>query len=502
MTMKQGLVAARSAPAVLSDVSASFSSAAVFGARGNSGVIVSQFFKGLAEGFRDTREADAAKLFEALRSGVRFAYASVARPIEGTILTVLREATDVLGATLPLDSVDEAIAIFLAAARESLEKTPELLPVLKKAGVVDSGASGIVYFFDGIDRGIRGVPPEDPDTEESVPESRGIDLTLFNKDTRFEYGYCVEGLIQLNRDPSDFDYSEFKSRLYSRGESIVTTIEGDKVKLHIHTNRLAPVMELCQGYGELLTVKIENMTVQNIEKQAAEQRADKLLFDPEREIGAFATVAVATSVTMQKMLFDMGIDAVILSDVAPSAQDFTDAFAVLPAEEILVFPNSSNSILTSMQASSLYKKASVRVLNCRTTQECYAALSVLDFDADADDAVAQFNSIVSGLKEVFLYHAVKDADYDGVHIKKNEFFALSGDRITAIGRSLESVAVAAVKRLCKSKRASVLTLFYGKDIAEEYIEHLLSRIEEQSLDIEIASVSTEEAAYSLALILE
>ena len=208
MTMKQGLVAARSAPAVLSDVSASFSSAAVFGARGNSGVIVSQLFKGLAEGFRDTREADAAKLFEALRSGVRFAYASVARPIEGTILTVLREATDVLGAALPLDSVDEAIAIFLAAARESLEKTPELLPVLKKAGVVDSGASGIVYFFDGIDRGIRGVPPEDPDTEESVPESRGIDLTLFNKDTRFEYGYCVEGLIQLNRTPSDFDYSE------------------------------------------------------------------------------------------------------------------------------------------------------------------------------------------------------------------------------------------------------------------------------------------------------
>ena len=179
-----------------------------------------------------------------------------------------------------------------------------------------------------------------------------------------------------------------------------------------------------------------------------------------------------------------------------------DAFALLSAEDILVFPNSSNSILTSMQAGSLYKNASVRVLNSRTTQECYAALSVLDFDTDADSAVSQINSVVSALSSAYLYHAVKDADFGNKHIKKNEFFALSGGAISATGDSLESVALTALRRLVRKREASVVTLFYGKNIAEEYVAHLTSAIEELVPDAEIAVLPTDEAAYSLALTVE
>ena len=213
MTMKQGLAAAKDAEPDLSEISSRFSQAAVFGARGNSGVISSQFFKGLAEGFRGVCEADAACLHRALESGVRCAYASVAKPVEGTMLTVLRESTEALGIALPLSSVNEAFAVLLSAARASLERTPELLPVLKKAGVVDSGASGIVYFFDGVARALAGESLEDGESSET--EAVSIDLSKFNKDTKFEYGYCVEGLLQLLVATDVFDYSAFKRRLSS-----------------------------------------------------------------------------------------------------------------------------------------------------------------------------------------------------------------------------------------------------------------------------------------------
>ena len=500
MTMKQGLAAASESERELPEIAAGFSTAAVFGARGNSGVIVSQFFKGISEGLCGLDEADAETIHRALACGVRRAYAAVAKPVEGTMLTVLREATDALGKALPLESVDEAVEIFLASARESLSRTPTLLPILKKAGVVDSGAAGIVYFFDGVSRHLRGEELEE--RESGTPEPVRINLAAFNRDTKFEYGYCVEGLLQITREPCDFDFAEFREKLESRGESVVASSEGDKLKIHIHTKKLGRVMDLCQDFGEFLTLKIENMTVQNIERRMEEEREEKYLYDPEREIGEFATVAVATSSRMQRMLFDMGADVVILSEVAPSSQEFMEAFALTSAENIVVFPNSSNSILSSMQASSLYKKARVRVLNSRTTQECYAALSVLDFDADADSAVAQFNSVISGLTEAFLYHAVKDATFGRAHINKNEFFSISDGRILAVDVSLEKVAQRTADKLLAKREASVLTLFYGKDIAEGFVESIATRLGESAPGLEIASVASDETAYSIAMIFE
>ena len=193
MTLKYGYEAIKNKNASLCDIMNSFATGTVFGARGNSGVIISQFFKGIAEGVKDKEEIDCKTFALALGSGVNFAYASVAKPVEGTVLTVLKDATKAVIENLPLDNFDNLFETFLNAAKLSLEKTPNLLPILKKASVVDSGGAGMVYFFEGIVKYLNG---EEIESLSDVAKEEYIDLSLFNKDTKFEYGYCIEGLLQ------------------------------------------------------------------------------------------------------------------------------------------------------------------------------------------------------------------------------------------------------------------------------------------------------------------
>ncbi len=499
MTLKYGYEAMKDKAGSLGELSGLFASSAVFGARGNSGVIVSQFFKGLAEGLKGKNEADAAHLSAALKSGAKYAYASVASPVEGTILTVVKDASNALEKALPLSSIDEAIDVFLNEAKSSLEKTPELLPILKKANVVDSGGAGIVYFFEGMKKYLAG---EEIVVEQKSEASQFIDLTKFNKDTNFEYGYCTEGLIQLKIEPSNFNLEDFKRELSKLGNSIVTTIEGDKVKLHVHSKLPGKVMHYCQRFGEFLTIKIENMTVQNIQKIEEAKQAQKFLFSRERPISSFAVVAVATNPDMQRKFFDMGADVVILSDIAPSSQDFMDAFDCIKAKKILVFPNSSNSILASMQAASFYKKAKVTVLNSRSLAECYAVLSVMDFEGSVDEAVTLTNDTISNMYELAIYHATKNIKYGSRAISANEFFSLAKDKIIEVSTTLEKVTLDTVKRVLDRQEYAVITLFYGKDIAEEFVEYIIEKIDELDLGVEVAAVPTMETLYSFTMTFE
>lgn len=498
MTLKYGYEAVQGKSGTLSQIAGDFSTAAVFGARGNSGVIVSQFFKGLSEGFRDLEEADCTAFANALENGCKFAYGSVAKPVEGTMLTVVREAARAVSDALPLESIDAAVDVFLREAHVSLKNTPQLLPVLKKAGVVDSGGSGIVCFFEGVRKYLKGETIEPPQQTEDVQR---LDFSRIHKDTDFSYGYCVESLLQLTRDVSDFDLSQFQSGLAQRGESVVTTLEQDKVKLHVHTKVLAPIMEYCQRYGEFLTMKIENMTVQNLQKVQPEE-AGKFLYDSQREQGTFAVVAVAPNAHMQRMFFEMGADVVIQSEIAPSSQDFMDAFGFTAASRILVFPNSSNSILTAMQAVSLYKNARVTILNSRSLAECYAALSVMDFDCDWEEAESAANDTLSAIRRISLYHAAKDIKYGSKRVRKNEFFALAGNKMLDVAPTLETVALQVVDRCCKEAPCGMITLFYGKDISDEYMMHLAEKLAAQVADTEVAAVATREAVCGLTIIFE
>ena len=228
MTLKYGYEAIKNKNASLVEIVNSFATGTVFGARGNSGVIVSQFFKGISEGLKDKEEVNCKAFALALGNGVNFAYQSVAKPVEGTILTVLKDATKAVLDKLPIDNFDDLFKIFLTEAKLSLERTPDFLSILKKAGVVDSGGAGMVYFFEGIVKYLNGEEIEGSFEE---PKEEYIDLSLFNKDTNFEYGYCIEGVLQLTIDLSDFDLKDFNKKLSKIGKSIVTTLELDKVKL-------------------------------------------------------------------------------------------------------------------------------------------------------------------------------------------------------------------------------------------------------------------------------
>ena len=500
MTLKNGLDAAGRAGASLSEVAGAFASSAVFGARGNSGVIISQFFKGISESFEGLGSADAEQLSKAFLRGYERAYASVAKPTEGTMLTVLKDAALALKSKLPLNSIDEAVNVYLAEANASLQRTPDLLPILKKAGVVDSGASGVCYFFEGVKAYLAGEEIEE--TENDGEKVAAIDFSLFNVNTKFEYGYCVEGLIQLCKSPELFNCELFKSALSSIGDSIVVTLEGDKLKLHVHTKKLADLMECCAKVGAFLTVKIENMTVQNMQNKAKAQAPNKFLSREGDEDCEFAIVAVATTETLQTLFSDMGADVVILSEIAPSSQDFMDAFALTKAKDIIVFPNSSNSILASMQAGGIYRNARVHVLNSRSSIECYCAMSTMDFAAPMEEALDSAKKSIADAFCIGIYHATRDVNFGSHTIKQNDLFAMSDKKIISVRSSLEAVTLDVFKHVDSTEKKSFATLFYGENIAEEYVDSLIEKIKETNGDIEISAMGTNETLYSLMIAFE
>jgi len=498
MTLRYGLDNLQTREGTVGELAEKIASLAVFGARGNSGVILSQFFKGIALGLQDYDEADTRTLCAALQSGVKHAYASVAKPVEGTMLTVAREATKAVADALPIDTPVRLMEIFVEEARCSLARTPELLPVLKKASVVDSGGAGIVCLFEGFLTYLQGGEVTLDEPEEKPAEA--LDLSMINKDTPFPYGYCMEGLLQLKIATKDFDVDDFRDDLARFGGSVVATLEQDKVKLHIHAKKPGSVLDYCQRFGEFLSIKIENMTVQNLQKKKTETKKF-LVRDEQGE--SFSIVAAASNAYLQRLFSDMGADVVILSELTPSSQDFLDAFAMLATKEVVVFPNSANSILAAVQAGGLCKGKTIHVINSRSAADCYGALSVMDFESEVDDVVDASSAAINAAYKAFCYHSVKDIRFGDVAVRKNDFFSLEGgQKILCVDETLDKVVLRTVKRTVEKKNSSLVTIFYADGIAEEYVNYLCERIDGLGLDVELAAVCTMESAYSLALSFE
>ncbi len=500
MTLKYGYQSLTEASDNLGEVSNQFASFAVFGARGNSGVILSQFFKGFSESFSGLEKADAQEFLVALKNGCMRAYSAVAKPVEGTMLTVVREAVAEVEKAMPMQDIAQLLKIFVYGASRSLENTPNLLTVLKKAGVVDSGGCGIVRLFEGFLSYATGNAISFDANEDQ--NCQVLDLSMINKDTNFDLGYCVEALLQLKIDAEDFDVNKFRKELSKHGNSVVANLEGDKVKMHVHVRKLASVLEYCQEFSEFITVKIENMSVQNLQ-QAPEECRKILVSEQQNENSNFSIVAVATNHYMQKKLIELGADVVIASEMAPSAQDFIEAFKNAKNKEIIVFPNSANSILTCVQASGLYKEKNLNIANSLSVAECYAALSVLDFDLSVQEAFSTIKDTVNNAYRVFVYHAVKDFLFGTTKLKKNDFFTAENTKsILKKGETLDEVVFETIAQTVKERGSEIVTIFYAGGMAEEYIQYLCKKIEELGLDVELTTVCTMESAYSLILMFE
>lgn len=499
-TTRLGYRAMEDGDSDLRSVAGKFGSSVVYGARGNSGVIVSQFLKGFSEVFSALghgAEADLPCFVRALENGVALAYRAVSHPTEGTILTVVREATEAVAAGTYGD-LSELLEVFLQRARISLENTPNLLPVLKNAGVVDSGGVGIVYFFEGMYKYLNNETLSAPEAKHGE-EPEAVDYGRFDRNSTFTLGYCTEVLLQRTNGKEEISFDAFRDGLNALGESVVATEEGDKLKLHVHTDTPEAVLSYAHRFGEFLSLKIENMSVQHSE------RTKRLLVSERRRAGAFALVAVAPNETVGKRFLEMGADVVLSlsEDAPPSTQEFLEAISAADCSEVLVFPNHKNLILTAEQARTLCGDASVTVADSKSIAHCYAALAMLDFEAETSEAAAEtVRETLENVSTVQIAYASKDAAYGEIKIRTGDAVAMTGNSVIAAGGSVSELARRVIDLVMAEEERDTVTLFTGCGVAGADVESIASYIGESYLYTETDLVETDVRSFELLLSFE
>ena len=503
MTLQNGFESMSQEEECLSALAKQFAKSIVFGARGNSGVIVSQFFKGFSESLATAgEEADKFAFVLAMESGVASAYRAVSNPVEGTVLTVVREATEMARREVEkLADICETVHCLLSEARNSLERTPELLPILKSAGVVDSGGAGMVYVLEGMEKYLTGQTVAAIATG-NAPATPKIDFSRYNKKSVFKYGYCTEVLIQLTEGREPFAADAFRGQLETLGDSVVTVVEGDKVKVHIHTHTPEVILTFCHRFGEFLTLKIENMTVQHNETVPKEELPKH---SPAKAGGKIGVVAVAHDGAMEACFLEMGADAVIPGDFRcpPSAKEFIDAFRQIGAKEILVFPNSKNTRFAAEQAKNLYGDASITVFDTKSDAECYAALPMIDFEAeDCEEVIAAVEETVANITTVTVSKTQKSSHFAGKIIHAGDYVAMRGDDVLAVSPSSEQAVRYAAKTLLDAEPKDVLTVFAGRLVSEEEKKSLAAFFSENYAYTEVDFINTEDEFYHMVLSFE
>ena len=476
--------------ATLGEITAGFAKGSLLGARGNSGVILSQFFAGLCGALSDKSAVTAEELAEAYNAGVSRAYNAVAKPVEGTILTVLRESAVYAQAHIDGDAtVEDYLRLNIEEAERSLARTKEILPVLTEADVVDSGGAGYLCIAKGMYEALQGEEDVDfalPTAQETAHAE--IDYDLFTTDSALEWGYCTECLVRLQRvkgDPSAFDERRFVSELEAMGcDSIVALRDGDILKVHAHTPTPSNILTLCQRYGEFLNVKIENMSLQHSEREAAAPKKKPRSF--------FGVVTVATGDGVSALFESLGADVVISGGQTgnPAAEEFLRAFETLNAEHILVIPNNSNILLTAAQAAQLWegKQGDVTVVPTRTLPEGYAALSVFnaaikDVDAQLSDMQDAIDAVVSGE----ITTAVRDTVIGGVEVKEGEYIGiLDGELVISLADRTEALC-GMIETIDDIDDRELLTLFVGDGVSDEARGDVTDELERRfpSLTVEV-----------------
>lgn len=473
-TIHRGLMNIEDTLLDLPSVSAKFARTVVYEARGNSGVIVSQFLRGFSESMSGHEKAGGAQFILALECGVESAYKSVATPVEGTMLTVLREATENAKASYKDGmSIDEIIKNFVAYAKEALERTPEQLTVLRESGVVDSGGAGVVYLFEGMEKYLSGERIEDSASDDTAEPAAVIDYDNYNENSRFEFGYCTEMLIQLLSRRHPFDEEEIKEKLLAVGGSLVLSREGSKVRVHVHTKTPEKVFCICRRYGEFLTVKVENMSVQHTEAEAAIDIIES------REHGENFTVAVVSSDKKTQQLFsEMGADLSLYTEDGVSTGDYLELFERAQSKDIILFPNSSDAILSAIQAKKMWKGGRVVVINSRSIAECYASLPSIDFDSDTAHAVEAIHNTTSALYVVSVAKRESSVKVGSRSIGRSEYYSFSGKELLEIGKSLEATAVSTVAGVLAKFPREIITVFYKPHVGADVLEAIVEKVGE------------------------
>lgn len=473
------------------DVAKAFSRGLLMGARGNSGVILSQIFRGFAQGLKGKIEATAQDISDALLMGKEVAYKAVMRPVEGTILTVIRESSQALADSVYPDMpLDEALDILLKEARESLKRTPNLLPVLKEAGVVDSGGAGLCKIIEGFDLALHNqiVEKNMPDVvSDSVVEPiiGNVQASLEHK----EFGYCTEFILKLPEDPikakkKNFVPSRFSGVLNSHGNSIVMVHDDDLIKVHIHTLNPGNILTYAQQFGEFVKIKVENMSEQHTHliEEDAKAKEDEIKKQPKKPFGLISVGAGKGIVDLFK---DLNCDYIVSGGqtMNPSTEDFIKAIKSINAEQIFILPNNSNIIMAATQACDVMnEEVKCTVIPTKTIPQGLVSAMMYNPESDYDTNYNDMMESLSSVKSGQVTFAVKDTSFEGMEIHKDDFIGICDKKILAIEKDKIKCALKLINTMI-NEDSSIITIITGEDVTEAERDALKELVQAKVGDI-------------------
>ncbi|MEE3467688.1 MAG: DAK2 domain-containing protein [Eubacterium sp.] len=476
------------------------------GARGNSGVILSQLLRGFTKGVQDVKEVDVPTLQAAFERAVGQAYKAVMKPKEGTILTVARggaeKAFEMVEKT---DNLVEMVNAVLIHMEDVLEQTPDMLPVLKEAGVVDSGGQGLLYFLQGcydvllgreVDTNIdesAGTVNKQAGAGEMTGSLRAADANVV-ADADIKFGYCTEFIIMLENEFTEDMEDDFKAFLTSIGDSIVCVADDEVVKVHVHTNDPGLAIQRALTYGQLTRMKIDNMrqehherVIQNAEKLAAEQAAAAAApKEPEKfphKENAFISVSAGDGIS--EIFRDLGVDIIIEGGqtMNPSTEDILTAIDRLDADHIFILPNNGNILLAANQAKSMAKDQDVIVVQSKNIPQGIAAMLGFIDGVEAEDNEASMNEALAEIIEGEVTYAVRDTTVDGKEIKTGDIMGICGKKIEAVGTDIVDTTVDLIRTMLTDE-SELVTLYYGEEADEEQAAKIAAKIGLERLDVD------------------
>ena len=480
----------------IGELGKSFSKGLLMGARGNSGVILSQLFRGMSQHIADKKEVNAKEFAEAIQNGVSIAYKAIIKPVEGTILTVAREAAEAgIKAAENTTSVVEVMEAIYAEAQASLKRTPELLPILKEVGVVDSGGQGLVCVYQGFVAALKG---EKIEGLEAV-EANVVDMQFeddhdmdFMSPEDIVYGFCTEFTVRLDKEKKEFNEDKFREDMSKFGDSLLVISDSEYVKIHVHTETPGDVFNYGQQYGELIKIKSDNMREQHREvlrKQEAKQTTAP------KELKEQAMISISMGAGLSKVLTSMGVDYIVEGGqtMNPSTEDIMKAIKEVSAKNIFIFPNNKNIQLAAKQAAELAEE-NVFVVESKTAPQGLAAVMVYNPQASAEENFANMQEVLSTVSTLEVTHAVRDTNIEGVEIKKDEFMGIRNGKIVVSNLSLNTVLEELLEKSL-DEDSEIVTLYLGEESTEEYTDFLEQLIEEKYPDVEVELIESGQPVY-------
>ena len=470
---------------------------ALMGARGNSGVILSQILGGIAKVFT-TKEnaADARSFVDGFASGRESAYKAVVKPMEGTILTVCREASEYLSAVYQDNfTIEDCLNAYLEEGYRSLERTPELLPVLKQAGVVDAGAKGLLTIVEGMLAGLNGqIDFVSENKQEAVIENDYPEYHIHPDQITFQY--CTELIV---RNKKEVDVEAARAYLNELGDCTLVVSAGDITKVHVHTNNPGQVLEYFVAYGDLNDIKIENMKAQSERFGVADSSVENQV----REHKAMAVVAVSAGEGLNEIFKGLGVDYVITGGqtMNPSTEDFMKAIEVVNADAVILLPNNKNIIMAAEQAANLSENVQVRVVASRTIPQGIASLMAYDADGDVDENAEAMTDSMRQVRSAEVTYAVRDTSIDAFEIKEGQLLGIVEGKIKAVGDDMQQLVCDALEAMDMDD-AELVTLYYGEGVTEEEAEALLAHLEGIYPDAEFELYLGAQAVYHYLISVE